>query len=366
MPRYLRFAMIAAFAAGAAAAQARAPKGAPAEQKYKAIWEPVPFSKDIELNAISCTGPETCWVAGAKSTIIHTADGGKTWKVQLGGDPEAVEQDLDEIFLLDASHGWAKTERSGLLGTTDGANWAALGKVPSTSRALWFVSPLRGMVADRGDSQSRSMMNHSSDGGKSWKRADPCGVETTVDGLARKLGCIVRDIQFVSPEIGFMGGAAPLNMGTNLASFSKTADGGATWTHSIIPDTKHQVDSIHFWSEKEGIVLLASGQVFWTADGGASWTGSANPPAWRSIYASGGGKIVVGVNENGRVAGYSFNGGRTFTSRPMTLPAAPRAVTFPDAKNGYLVGQHGMVYRYRIVPIDYSRPGMIAAPAAGG
>jgi hypothetical protein len=89
-----------------------------------------------------------------------------------------------------------------------------------------------------------------------------------------------------------------------------------------------------------------------------------NPPSWRSYYASGEGKIIVGVNENGSQAGYSFNGGRTFASRPLGLPAQARAVAFPDPRHGYLVGQHGMVYRYRIVPIDYSSQGMIAAPAA--
>jgi hypothetical protein len=109
---------------------------------------------------------------------------------------------------------------------------------------------------------------------------------------------------------------------------------------------------------------LASGQTFWTADGGSTWTGSTSPPAWRSYYASGQGKIIVGVNQNGRQAGYSFNGGRNFSSRAMGLPANVRDVTFPDATHGYLVGQHGMVYRYRIVPTAYTSPGMIGAAAA--
>jgi hypothetical protein len=29
---------------------------------------------------------------------------------------------------------------------------------------------------------------------------------------------------------------------------------------------------------------------------------------------------------------------------------------------GYAVGGHGMVYRYRVVPVDYAAKGMIAAP----
>jgi len=184
-----------------------------------------------------------------------------------------------------------------------------------------------------------------------------------VGGLPRKLGCLMGATQFVTPQTGFMGGGAPINMGTSMAAFSKTTDGGASWTSAVIPATKHKVDSIHFWSEKDGLVLLASGQTFWTADAGTTWTGSLNPPAWRSFYASGEGKIIVGVNRNGQQIGYSFNGGRNFTSRPASLPAQVMAVTFPDSRHGYLVGQHGMVYRYRIVPIDYTSQGMIGALA---
>ena len=84
---------------------------------------------------------------------------------------------------------------------------------------------------------------------------------------------------------------------------------------------------------------------------------------WPGFFGVGEGKIIVGIEEDNRGIGYSFNGGRNFTSRPFNLPARVRAVTFPDAQHGYLVGQHAMVFRYRIVPMDYSSQGMIAAMA---
>jgi hypothetical protein len=75
--------LVAGLAAGQATKAAPAKAAAKAatkaaEPKFKAIWEPVPFTKDIQLNAISCAGPETCWVAGGKSTILFTSDGGTT------------------------------------------------------------------------------------------------------------------------------------------------------------------------------------------------------------------------------------------------------------------------------------------------
>jgi photosystem II stability/assembly factor-like uncharacterized protein len=347
--------------------KAATPKAVPstnaAAPKWKAIWEPVPFNKDIELRAVYCVGPETCWVAGRKSTILFTSDGGKSWKAQLGGDPDAADEDLADIFFLDSRHGWVMTERNRILGTADGSTWAELGKVPATSRGLWFLTPLTGLVADRHDSQSQTHLNRTENGGKSWTRGSPCGLEAVMGGLARRLGCMVRRIQFVSPAVGFMGGGAPVSIGAEVAVFSRTVDGGVSWVHSIIPDTKHAVEAIHFWSERDGLAVLASGQAYWTADAGAQWTGSVNAPAWRSFYASGEGKILVGVQENGRQIGYSFNGGRTFASRPASLPARVRDVYFPDSRHGYLVGEHGMVYRYRIVPVDYTSEGMFSAAA---
>lgn len=365
---YLSLALVglAGLAAGQPKASAPKQRGtaprAP-DLQWKAIWEPVPFNQDIELTAISCPGPETCWVAGRKSTILFTSDGARTWQVQLGGDPEAADEDLAAIFFLDEKHGWVMTQRSRTMGTTDGHTWAELGRVPATARGLWFLTPDIGLVADRHDSQSRTHLNHTKDGGRTWTRGNPCGVDAVINGLPRKLGCMARAIQFISATTGFMGGGAPIDMGAEVGVFSRTTDGGATWIHSLIPGTKHAVDAIHFWSEKDGVAVLSSGQTYWTADAGATWTGSVNSPPWRSFYASGEGKTVVGVSEGGRQIGYSFDGGKSFTLRPAGLPALVRGVAFPTPRHGYLVGQHGMVYRYRIVPASYQSEGMFGAPA---
>ncbi len=337
----------------------RAPaKAAPAasavpQPRYKAIWEPVPFTKDIDLNAITCMGAETCWVAGDNSTILYTADGGKNWQIQLGGDPEAREEDLVKIFFLDNRNGWAMTDRARLFHTSDGSTWSELGKLSGTSKGVWFVSAQSGFEVENPDSTTQTTLQHSQDGGKSWKAVDRCTVNTSIDGLPRKLECRMGVAQFLSPAIGFMGGGAAINMATEVAAFAKTA---------VIPDTKWPITAVHFWSEKDGFVVLKDGKALWTADGGGSWTGTANAPQWLSHYGGAQGQIV-GVHEDGSLIAYSFNGGRNFTSRPFKTPARVQAVTFFDRQHGYLVGEHGMVYRYRIVPADYSAPGMIAALA---
>jgi photosystem II stability/assembly factor-like uncharacterized protein len=330
----------------------------------KAIWERVSFGKDIGLKAITCSGPETCWVVGDKSTILHTSDGGKTWQVQLGGDPESTDDRLTRVFFLDSKHGWAMSERAKILGTTDGRTWVELSTVSGTSHGIWFLSPQVGLELENPDSTSQSTLRRSEDGGKSWKPASRCSVDTMIDGLARKLDCLMRTAHFLSPTVGFLGGSAGVNMEKGVAVFGKTTDGGQSWAMSVIPEATRRISTLHFWSEKEGIAVLDGGEeVHWTEDGGATWTRSVKQRLWPSYYGSGAGKIIVGIVESGQQIAYSVNGGRNFTTRPFGAPAPVRAVTFFDAQNGYLIGDHGMAYHYRIVPSSYTSPGMIAALA---
>lgn len=336
------------------------PDGAAAAAKFKAIWEPVPFNKDINLNAVACVGPETCWAVGDKSTILFTTDGGTKWQVQLGGDPEATDRDLSKVFFLDAKNGWAMTENGKILGTRDGSTWAELSTVSGTSYGLWFLSAQNGFVFENSPQASQRRSN---DGGKSWTPEGRCSVDTTVGGLPRQLPCLLHAAHFLSPTVGFAGGGASLGMAKYVAAFGRTVDGGQTWTMSVIPETTYQITAVRFWTEKDGLVVLAKGEaLYWTGDGGATWTRSVTQRLWPAVHGVGEGKIIVAIGEDGGIA-YSFNGGRNFTSRPFALPARAQAVTFPDAQHGYVVGQHAMVYRYRIVPTDYTRQGMIAAMA---
>ena len=349
----------------APASPAAAPRGtATTPPKLKAIWERVAFNKDIDLNAVACTAAETCWVAGDKSTILHTTDGGKTWQVQLGGDPGSTDDDLNRVFFLDAKHGWAMTRGGKILGTTDGSNWVELSTVSGTTKGVWFLSPQVGFELENPSSTTQSTLRRTDNGGKTWQDLSRCSVDTTINGLPRKLGCMMETMQFISPTVGFMGGEAETGMATQVAAFGKTSDGGQTWTISVIPETTRHISSLHFWSAKDGIAVLEKGEeVYWTADAGGTWTRSVKQRLWPSYHGQGDGKIIVGGDENGRQMAYSFNGGRNFTSRAFATPAPVRAVTFFDAQNGYLIGDHAMAYRYRIVPIDYTSPGMMEAAA---
>ncbi len=339
---------------------AQAPKkSAPAAEsdrpKFKAVWEPASYPKDINLRDVKFVSAEEGWAVGDKNTILHTKDGAKTWEVQLGGDPESSDRELTEVFFLDAKHGWTRGGAEKLMRTSNGgASWEEIGKLSFNVPAFGFVSPQTGFTAHRD-------IQRTDDGGKTWKEVLKCGVDLQVEGLARKVNCYFHDLTFPTPAVGYAIGQAA---GIAKAVLARTKDGGATWTLSA-PETMEDAGmQVFFWGQNTGLVTMRAEKTLMTADGGDSWNGIVTPfGGERARYAMAG---QLGVITQYQRIAYSTNGGRSFSSREFPVPANINAVSFPDARHGYLVGDHGMIYRYHIVPADYNVKGMIAAPMVAG
>lgn len=49
----------------------------------------------------------------------------------------------------------------------------------------------------------------------------------------------------------------------------------------------------------------------------------------------------------------------------MSFPTGVNAFSLPRRDRGYVVGDHGMVFRYRVVPMSYSAPRALDAPVVG-
>src|SRR5437879_9794380 len=118
------------------------------QPKFKAIWEPVNFHKDLELNDVAFVSALEGWVVGDKETILHTKDGGKNWEAQMGGDPGSTDRPLNQISFVDATHGWARGSAERLLRTADGSAWQDVGALSQHWRSMSFVSPETGFIGD--------------------------------------------------------------------------------------------------------------------------------------------------------------------------------------------------------------------------
>jgi photosystem II stability/assembly factor-like uncharacterized protein len=240
-----------------------------------------------------------------------------------------------------------------LLRTTDGEHWAPVGTVGQHRTDYQFTS------SDVGFYTANTDIYRTRDGGRKWERVYECRIKVEINGLSRDVNCQFAQLSFVDANVGYamsqtVGGDAGLVI-------ARTDDGGTTWTSWVVlPGEDGKEGALHFIDATTG-VMRAGAKVFRTTDGGKTWTG---------VPGQIGGKpdidfadASVGWMMRYRAMMYTTDGGKSWISRDIAFPAAVDAFSLVQRDRGYAVGTHGMVYRYRIVPIDYTSPGMLAAPA---
>jgi photosystem II stability/assembly factor-like uncharacterized protein len=157
---------------------------------------------------------------------------------------------------------------------------------------------------------------------------------------------------------GVMVAAVPA---ANAGAVMSTADSGVTWTPvALLPGVDGRTASLAFVDARTGY-LRAGNALMMTADGGVTWhTTDARPPVGAPGVAAAG---QVGWMVGTRQFTYTLDNGTRWTTRATLFPGRVNAFTVLQSGTGYVAGSAGMVYRYRIVPFDYSAPGMISIPA---
>ncbi len=340
---------------------AQSPGGA-TPPKFKGYFEPVNYPEDAEISDVWFVDADTGWACGAlKSSateeggfIINTRDGGKTWKLQMG-DPHSATRGVAKLFFLDATHGWATQNGSKLLRTTDGENWETVGN-GSPGWALAFVSPQVGFHIEG----ERLLMT--TNGGASWKEHYQCRAKVEVDGLPHDEACHLQAIAFPTPTVGY---AVSSEVSDKSSVVIKTTDGGKTWAvASFIPQSTGLDNSLGFADENTGFVMTYQSKLMATYDGAKTWHGvPTSIPGGRPRI-----EFVnpTGWTIEGKTWAYTTDGGKHWTSREIGFPTDVVAFSLAKSDRGYVVGDHGMIYRYRVVPVEYSAPHGINAPLMPG
>ena len=316
-----------------------------AQPKFKAIWEPVNYKEDLPLFDVYFVSKEEGWVSGAAGTILHTKDGGNSWTAELGGDPHAQGVEVKRLFFADATHGWAQPWNA-LFHSTDGESWQ---QVNGDIRGdVFFVSDLKGFRP------SGAKIFATSDGGDNWKEIFSCHAKMEVQGLTQERDCELYTPDFPTATVGYVMGEARIT--------AKTEDGGESWNVLVGPEEPgdQHVFSVFFVDANTGYKVRST-KLFKTTDGGQTWQGviaqlSQGYP--RVKFAD----HEVGWSCLGGTWAYTFDGGKHWTSRQVRFPAAVASFSLPTRDRGYVVGDHGMIYRYRVVPFDYTSKGMLDAP----
>jgi hypothetical protein len=333
------------------------------QPRLKGIFEPVNYNQDLDLYDAFFLTPEKGWVSGAAGTILHTVDGGKTWTAQLGGDPQSQGPQIARLFFLDGTHGWAQTWQSSLLRTSDGENWQQVNDNVRGQNVV-FITPLRGFYA------YSDKIYATENGGTNWREVFTCATQAMVQGLTKQIRCGINALQFASPRIGYgVGENSELGGGVVV----KTEDGGASWNVVFIPQEAgdQRTNVVFFLDDNRGFAFRNTG-MYRTIDGGKTWQGvpasiaySAEPLKFADPEV-GWGLAQLPANSNTARLTYTADGGAHWLARDFDVPALVRGFSLPRRDTGYIVGEHGMVYRYRVVPADYTVAHMIPAPLMPG
>ena len=325
----------------AAACTANAQGTAP---KLKGVWEPVNYSEDLSLVDVFFVTPEIGYVSGASGTILKTTDAGATWTPLLGGDPQSEERTINQLFFLKPSTGWAvqvTSTHSNLLRTTDGETWGKIGTIPEHYEDIAFASDTVGVyINDEKIFRTR-------DAGRNWREVGNCATKAEVDGLSRQVVCHLWKLQFVTPSVAYALGRTV--GGVNAAVVVKSVDGGESWTVlPVIADESGWEGGLFFIDENTGYASMKDAKsAYRTTDGGVTWTGMpASSIGNRMLFAD---PDVGWALYYNRLA-YTVDGGRRWSSRELPFPVMPNAFSLPRRDRAYAVGDHGMIYRFSVVP----------------
>lgn len=333
------------------------------QPKFKGIWEPVNYSQDLRLTDVFFITPDVGYVSGFGGTILKTTNGGRAWTAQLGGDPQSQEPGINYLRFLDRTHGWAvqapaSIESPKLLRTTDGENWEQVGALPKGWGLLGyqFISPTVGILLDGNNNVSHIF--RTIDGGRNWKEVfspEACKVNAQVEGLNRQLSCTLWTLNMVSRTVGYILGRVGYQKPEVLA-VAKTTDGGASWSLTAVqgPGTMFDYNgsqwmSAFFTDENSGVLATGGDRLYATGDGGQSWRGLPGTAPGPVQFAD----PEVGWSFYVNKFSYTTDGGKRWSSRGVSFPAWPYAFNLPQRDRAYIVGDHGMIYRYRVVPVSY-------------
>ena len=304
-------------------------------------WEylnPIPTSS--ELNEVQFVTKEIGWAIGSWGTLIHTTDGGFSWKLQ-----STPLDDICGISFINESYGWLiGVKLTGeyywgyplgmgyVINTKDGGeSWQQQIELPvytTSPFSIFFIDKNIGWATYTPyDKDYNATIIKTSDGGINWSIQDSIDLNIT-------------DTYFIDSQIGWaVGGWSE----TFEAMILRTDDGGENWRHQS-GGVKGVLGSVFFINENIGWAVGNDNTILCTHDGGTIWevqsiAQNLSNHQFTSVYFT--------DSNKGFIAGWEVflsttNGGQNWTVLDAVDPT-PLSVYFWDNLLGWRVGYGGMI-----------------------
>jgi photosystem II stability/assembly factor-like uncharacterized protein len=256
------------------------------------------------------------WAVGERGTILHTEDGGITWKKQDGG----TDHHLNEVTFSTPQLGWVAGDWGTLLRTKNGGDtW----ENKTIDRDL-IVSSVTFVTSRLGWVSGTNAIFHSEDGGDTWKK------QFSGAGPYLDLG----EVTFATPLLGWAVGDKGLIFHTD--------DGGVVWKRQD-SGVRAVLLSVAFNTPQSGWVTGYDGVILHTEDGGNTWKKRASGTQ-EGLYS-----ITFATSQSGWIIGsggiilHTEDGRSVWKKQTSGVNVILHSVKFVTPESGWAVGERGTI-----------------------
>lgn len=249
-------------------------------------WNQLPEQFKYRIRSVWFVDPQNGWALTIDRDLLRTTDGARTWttqrkagkiKLKLTANRRTPEieqpEQIDRVHFVDVNYGWAwgggrkdeYTQQPGIFLTTvdGGQNWNEI-KYPFEQNIwnMFFLDAQRAWA-----NTSEGGFYKTSDGGVTWTKYQTKTPELTFDSIF-----------FVDENNGWVAG--------HSGKMAKTSDGGRTWKKMVYVKDEYKMRDLFFHDKDQGYAVGDKGAILYTSDGGESWAvvTPAGPVELRDLF----------------------------------------------------------------------------------